>query len=200
MTMPRENASPKDNRADQVKITGQDGLSAEAKELAKVKDRHLRLAADFENFRKRTARETERRAAAQKEAFIHDLLPVIDNLERALDSGNASASPEQLRPGVQLTLQQLHQLLQRHGIEPEESLGRPFDPHRQEALFSRRDPAQPDHTVLEVSQRGYRRGQEVFRPAKVVVNDLSQPASGPEAAANIAPASQPSHPPGGKSA
>jgi molecular chaperone GrpE len=142
-------------------------------EIAEQKDRYLRLAADFDNYRKRLAQEIERRAAAQKEEFIRDLLPVIDNLERAL-AANASASPEQLRQGVRMTLQQLHQLLSRHGVEPEESLGQQFDPHRHEAVAARRDPAQPDHAILEVFQRGYRQGNAVFRPAKVVVNDLSR--------------------------
>jgi molecular chaperone GrpE len=141
-------------------------------ELAVQRDRCLRLLADFDNFRKRAARETERSAAAQKEAFIRELLPVIDNLERALGS---DASPEQLRQGLQMTIQQLHQLLRRHGIEPDESLGQPFDPHCHEALRTGDDPSKPDQAVLDVFQRGYRRGKEVFRPAKVVVNDLNQP-------------------------
>jgi molecular chaperone GrpE len=145
-------------------------------EVATQKDRYLRLAADFDNFRKRTTQETERRAAAQKEAFIRELLPVIDNLERALGA-EASSSTEQLRQGVQITLQQLYQLLRRHEIEPEESLGRPFDPHHHEAVMIRHDPSQPDHIVLETLERGYRRGDEIFRPAKVVVNDLSTPES-----------------------
>ena len=140
-------------------------------ELAVQNGRYLRLAADFDNFRKRTARETERSAAAQKEAFIRDLLPVIDNLERALGS-DVSTSPEQLRRGVQMTLQQLTQLLSLHGVEPEECLGRPFDPLYHEAVSVRHDPYQPDHVILETFQRGYRRGKEVFRPAKVVVNVL----------------------------
>jgi molecular chaperone GrpE len=140
-------------------------------ELAGERERYLRLAADFDNFRKRTARETERSAARQKEAFIYDLLSVIDNLERALGS-DVSTSPEQLRQGVRMTLQQLTQLLRLHGVEPEESLGRPFDPQYHEAVSVRRDPSQPDQVVLETYQRGYRRGNEVFRPAKVVVNDL----------------------------
>jgi molecular chaperone GrpE len=143
-------------------------------EIVEQKDRYLRLAADFDNYRKRLAQEIERRAAAQKEEFIRELLPVIDNLERALAT-DASTSPEQLRQGVQLTLQQLHQLLRRHGIEPQESLGRPFDPHWHEAVAARREPGQPDHAVLEVYQRGYQQGDVVFRPAKVVVNDLSRP-------------------------
>src|SRR5258708_30786606 len=79
-------------------------------EVATQKDRYLRLAADFDNFRKRTTQETERRAAAQKEAFIRELLPAIDNLERALGA-EASGSNEHLRHGPQITLQQLYQLL-----------------------------------------------------------------------------------------
>ena len=146
-------------------------------ELADQRDRCLRLLADFDNFRKRAARETERSAAAQKEAFIRELLPVIDNLERALGS-DVSTSPEQLRRGVQMTLQQLTQLLRDHGIEADESLGRPFDPRYHEAVRVGHDPSQPDHIILETFQRGYRRGNEVFRPAKVVVNDLSHPETG----------------------
>ena len=146
-------------------------LSAAQQELTELKDRFLRLAADFENYKRRAQQEVDRRAGAQKEAFILELLPVLDNLERALAAGQA-ATLEQLRDGVQMTLQQMQQLLRKHGIEPEDSLGRPFDPRRHEAVATRHDPSQPDHVILEVSQRGYRRGSEVFRPAKVITNDL----------------------------
>jgi molecular chaperone GrpE len=173
------NADP-DSNPSETKSTGDVGSNAVSgpdtgalqAELTVQRDRYLRLSADFDNFRKRTAREAERSAAAQKEAFIRELLPVIDNLERALGS-DVSTSPEQLRQGVQMTLQQLTQLLRDHGIEADESLGRPFDPHYHEAVSVRHDPSQPDHIILETFQRSYRRGNEVFRPAKVVVNDLS---------------------------
>ncbi len=152
-------------------------LSAMESELARQKELYLRLAADFDNFRKRSARENERRATAQKEGFILELLPVIDNLERAL-AANMSASPAQLRHGVHLTLQRMRQILRRHGIEGEESFGKPFDAYRHEAIGTRLDASQPDHCVLEVVQRGYRHGKDVIRPAKVVVNDLSLPGGG----------------------
>jgi molecular chaperone GrpE (heat shock protein) len=168
--------------------------AAKPSEMPADKDRLLRLAADFDNFRRRTSQETEQRAAAQKESFIQELLPAIDNLERALASNNGSTSHEKLRQGVQMTLHQLLQILRRHGIEPESSLGQVFDPDWQEAVSTRRDPGRPDHTVLEVFQRGYRRGREVFRPAKVIVNDLNQPAS------NTASAQQPSSESGRKRA
>jgi molecular chaperone GrpE len=171
MNVEPDSSASENQPAGEAKASPVDVGALEA-ELAAQKDRYLRLAADFDNFRKRIARETERNAAAQKEAFIRELLPVIDNLERALSS-DSSTSPQQLREGVQMTLQQLMQLLHRHGIEPEESLGRPFDPRYHEAISVRHDPSQPDHVVLETFQRCYRRGNEVFRPAKVVVNDLS---------------------------
>jgi len=150
-----------------------DDLQSIETELANQKNLYLRLAADFDNFRKRTAQEVERRASAQKDTFILELLPVIDNLERALASNQAS-SPEQLREGVEMTLQQLQQLLRHHRIEPEESTGLPFEPTRHDAVVTRADSSQPDHTVLETFQRGYRRGNQTFRPAKVVVNNLGQ--------------------------
>ena len=133
-------------------------------ELAAQQDDYLRLAADFDNFRKRTRRDSEQQAAAEKESFIHDLLPVLDNLERALASAQSTASA-QLQQGVKMTLQQLGQLLHRHGIEAVADLGRPFDPHRHEAVAMRHDPSQPDQIVLEVIQNGYCSGDKVFRPA-----------------------------------
>jgi len=144
------------------------------KEFAIQKDVYLRLAADFDNFKKRTQRDSEQKAVAQKESFILDLLPVVDNLERAL-ACEPSASSQQLRQGVEMTLEQLSRLIHSHGIEDVEAIGLPFDPHRHEAVSVRHDPGQPDHIVLQVIQRGYCRGEKLFRPAIVIVNDLTHP-------------------------
>lgn len=142
------------------------------KDLAAQKELHLRLAADFENYKKRSRQEAAARAAAQKDAFIVELLPVVDNLERALAAG-ASRVTAQFHQGVELTLKQLQQLLRQHGIESDDIVGQPFDPHRHEALAQGHESTQPDHAVLTVLQRGYRQGDRVVRPAKVTVNDLS---------------------------
>ena len=141
-------------------------------ELAGQQDRYLRLAADFENFKRRTRRDSEQAAAAEKEAFIRELLPVLDNLERALATEHAPAS-NSLQQGVTITLQQLGQLLLLNGIEAIEDVGLPFNPHRHEAVSVRHDPAQPDQTVLEVTRRGYSCGDRVFRPAQAIVNVLN---------------------------
>lgn len=185
MNTPSPSTPPEDDAA-RALVTDIESLQAE---LARQKDLYVRLTADFDNFRKRTAREVERRAAAQKEAFIGELLPIVDNLERALAPGNSRVAHDKLHEGVQMTLRQLHQLLRKHGVEPDDSLGQPFDPNRHEALRARRDPSKPDHAVLEVFQRGYHRGKEVIRPAKVLINDLGHPESGnhpPEDAATSA--------------
>ena len=160
---------PEGNATAEVAATESDSLR---QELAAQKDLHLQLAADFENFKRRSRQEVDTRAAAQKESFIQELLPAIDNLERALASG-ASASSQQFHQGVEMTLQQLRLLLGKHGIEGGECVGHLFDPHQHEAISQRHNPAQPDHAILEVAQRGYRRGTKVFRAAKVVVNSLA---------------------------
>ena len=149
-------------------------VDAEAtrKEAAARREDYLCLAADFDNYKKRSQRDFDRRAAAEKESFIDELLPVLDNLERALACGKPVSS-QALWQGVEMTLQQLVRLLRRHGIEAVEEAGRPFDPHRHEAVSTRRDPGQPDHIVLEVIQRGYSLGAKLVRPAKVIVNDLT---------------------------
>jgi molecular chaperone GrpE len=149
-------------------------------ELAGQRELYRSLAADFDHFKRRSRAEGEDRAAAQMESLMIELLPTLDNLERALASGASPGSPE-LHQGVAMTLQQLRQLLRQHGIETQESMGQPFDPHQHEAVSPRHDPAHPDHAIVEVFQRGYRRGERVLRPAKVAVNDLahghrSQPA------------------------
>ena len=141
-------------------------------ELSEQKDRYLRLAADFENYRRRSRQEIESRAAAPKDAFMIELLPVIDNLERAVAAGT-SRHAAQFHEGVQMTLRQLQQLLRQHGIESDDAIGQMFDPHRHEALVHGHDPAQPDHVVLGILQRGYHQAGKVIRPAKVTVNALT---------------------------
>ena len=124
--------SPKPD-ADAPAETAATELEARLKDLAQQKDLHLRSAADFEDYKRRSRQDTETRAAAQKDAFILELSPVTDNLERALASG-AARDFTQFHQGVEMTLKQLQQLLRQHGVESDEIVGMPFDPHRQEAL------------------------------------------------------------------
>jgi molecular chaperone GrpE len=142
-------------------------------ELAEWKERCLRLAAEFDNFKRRTAREDAQRAAEQKNALVRDLLPVVDNLERALGGGPAQ-SLVKLRDGIGLTLRQLTGVLNQHGFTSRDDRGQPFDPQFHEAVGVRTEPTHTDQVILDVWQRGWLRGKELFRPAKVVVNDLKR--------------------------
>jgi molecular chaperone GrpE len=159
------------DRPDSPEVTESETL---LRSLAEQKDLYLRLAADFENYKRRNRQEIETRGAAQRDALIVDLLPVIDNLHRALAS-SAPANAAQVYQGVEMTLKQLLHLLRQHGLESDEIVGQPFDPHRHEALSQGYDQKLPDQSVLSVLQRGYRLGEKVIRPANVVVNDLASP-------------------------
>jgi len=130
-------------------------------------DKYVRLLADFDNFRKRSREEAERRAQAQKNAFIVDLLGVVDNFERALDA--AAGSDSVLAEGMRAIDRQMRDLLAAHGVEPIDALGKPFDPFYHEAAALSEDPDIVPGTVCAVIQGGWMRDGEVLRHARVVV-------------------------------
>jgi molecular chaperone GrpE len=128
-----------------------------------------RVAADFDNYRKRVARESEAQAARATESLVGELLPVLDNLERALDASEHHEEAK-VAEGVQLVKQQLAGLLARRGLEEIScEPGEEFDPHVHEAL-SHQPSDQPEGTVAAVWQRGYRLGDRVVRAVRVVVS------------------------------
>ena len=163
--------APRENPTAPVLPASGKGGASQHQVAGEWQERCVRLAAEFDNFRKRSARDSDRRAAEQKHAFVQELLPVVDNLERAL-ANHPPHSAGSLREGVELTLRHLMQVLNTHGFTRRDDLAQPFDPHFQEAICVRCEPMQPDQTVLEVWQRGWLHGQAMFRPAKVIVNDL----------------------------
>ena len=129
-------------------------------------DRLLRLAADFENFKKRAARERQEYVQLANERLIAELLPILDDLERALSAAEQHEEA-QLEDGVRLVHRSLAGLLQRHGVAPIETDGK-FDPHVHEALLSQPSEAE-EGSVIDVVQKGYKLGDRVVRPARVVV-------------------------------
>jgi molecular chaperone GrpE len=129
-------------------------------------DRLLRLAADFENYKKRAARERLEYVQLANERLIGELLPILDDLERALDAAEEHQEA-QLEEGVRLVHRSLAALLERHGVTSISTDGK-FDPHVHEALLSRPSEAE-EGSVIDVVQRGYKLGERVVRPARVVV-------------------------------
>jgi molecular chaperone GrpE len=138
------------------------------KECAELNDRYLRLVADFENFRRRTAKERESVAAFATERFAVDILEVVDNFDRALKADDAH-----LREGVEQIHQLLAAQLQRHGITPMESLLRPFNPSEHDAVAHIPSDEAEGMVIDEVS-RGYRLHDKVIRHAKVAVSKGNQ--------------------------
>jgi molecular chaperone GrpE len=129
-------------------------------------DRLLRLAADFENYKKRAARERQEYVQLANERLIAELIPILDDLERALSAAEQHQEA-QLEEGVELVHRSLGALLERYGVRPIGTDGK-FDPHVHEALLSQPSEAE-EGSVIDVVQKGYKLGERVVRPARVVV-------------------------------
>ena len=140
---------------------------AEPEEQAPEDDRLLRLAADFDNYKKRAAREREEYVVLANARLLTELLPVIDDLERALAAAEQHEEA-QLEEGVRLVHRSLAALLERHGVTAIETDGK-FDPHVHEAMLAQPSQEADSGSVLEVVQKGYKLGDRVVRPARVIV-------------------------------
>ena len=130
-------------------------------------DSYLRLAADFDNYRKRTAREHAELTQRANERLLNELLPVLDDLERALEAA-AEHEEAKLEEGVRLVHRSLLGLVERHGLTEIDTDGA-FDPHVHEALLAQPGEGVEEGSVLQVLQKGYRLGNKVIRPARVIV-------------------------------
>jgi len=140
----------------------------EASSLAALEDKLLRVAADFENYKKRAARERAEYVTHANERLVKELLPILDDLERALDAvgEHQEATVEE---GVRLVHRSLASLLERNGVKQIDTEGK-FDPHVHEALLSQPSDSE-EGSVIDVVQKGYTIGDRVVRPARVIVSE-----------------------------
>ena len=145
-------------------------LEASRREVQDLKDRLQRLAADFSNYQKRTQRRLEEEKREAVRAFLRDLLPVIDNFERALASAGEGGDPEAFHQGVRMVHDQLLAALARHGVEPIDAAGSRFDPEHHEAVAHVPSEEHPSGHVIDEVQRGYRHGDRMLRPSRVAVS------------------------------
>ena len=143
-------------------------LAVAEKEKKENWDRYLRAAADLENTRKRQKREVDDAKLEAKNKALKEVLPVVDNLERAIEHAAAGTETSPIIEGVQLVLRQLTTAFERLDVTPVEALGQPFDPNMHEAI-SQQESDQPPGSVVTVLQRGYKSGDRLLRPALVVV-------------------------------
>lgn len=179
-------ADPFDND-DSTQATAEADLSAEAAEAAAdvsaaarsadaelqrekdaLQDRLLRTAAEFDNYRKRIERERRDQADHAAASAIEDLLPIIDNLERALQTP-VGTDAEGYRKGVELVHQQMMELIRRRGVKPIQAVGADFDPRFHEAVVHEASADHREGEVMEELRRGYTLGERLLRPAMVKV-------------------------------
>lgn len=144
-------------------------ISSLVDEKKALRDRWLRTAADFENFKKRSRRDIVERAKQAEDRMVLDFLPVVDNLERALEHSNGGDQESALVNGVDMVYKQFLSTLERYGITPCEAIGQPFDPEYHEAIQQMHSD-QPAGSVCNVLQRGFRRRERLVRAALVVVS------------------------------
>ena len=150
------------------KVEAEDPLARVQRERDEYLDLARRAQADFENYRKRAAREAAAAGERAKSGLVRELLPVVDNLERALAS--AEESEQHLAEGVRLVHSELIAVLERNGVEQFDPSGDRFDPTEHEALSMRRQDGSESGVVLDVVEKGYRANGTVLRPARVVVS------------------------------
>jgi molecular chaperone GrpE len=184
-----ENASAQNGSPASESAT--EAVAALTKEVAELKDKHLRALAEMENLRKRTEREIVDGRLYGITGFARDVLSIADNMRRALDAVDpetrkrADAGVKALFDGVELTERELQKMLEKHGIKKFEPLGEKFDPNLHQAMFEVPDAAVPAGMVAQVVQPGYRIGERVLRPALVGVSKSGPKPSASETNDNV---------------
>lgn len=167
------------NNEDQPRAAGE-VLDSSADELNRLRDdlneatnRALRAQADLENYRKRAQREIEEERKFANLPLLRDLLPVLDNIGRALDAAEKTNDAQTLTTGFRMVAKQLEDILGRYGCVRIAALGQPFDPHLHEAISQQPSDEHDANTVITVAQEGYRLHDRVIRPSQVVVSAKS---------------------------
>jgi molecular chaperone GrpE len=146
-----------------------EALEGKTREAEAERDRALRVMAEFDNARKRAARDREDYTRFANESLLRELLPVLDNFDRALQAARNEPGAAAVTAGVELIQRELLRVLEKFGVTTFEAVGQPFDPTRHEAVARVSDPSRPDMTVVAETARGYMLNGRVLRPAMVTV-------------------------------
>jgi len=162
----------------------QDTLTLKAEECKSLNDKYMRLAAEFENYKRLSQRDQRDQVRYGNEQILKELLPVVDNLERAIKAAKDTGGPNALVQGVELTLKQLAGTLTKFGVQPIDSVGHPFDPTAHQAVSQVASNTVPHQHVAEEYQRGYRLHDRTIRPAMVSVSSGSSSSNSEHIAAS----------------
>ena len=142
------------------------------KKLQDEENRYLRLRADFDNFKRRTQTERESAAKYRSQSLLTDLLPVLDNFERALQVEATTEDGQSIKKGIEMVYRSLVEATAKEGLEVIETVDHPFDPNVHQAVMQEQDDSKEAGVVLQELQRGYKLKDRVLRPAMVKVNEL----------------------------
>ncbi len=145
-------------------------LSEQAAKAEESRDRLLRLAAEFENFRKRTDNEKQKLAGFAESILLSKFLPILDSIEQVLKFSAEEEDKENLSAGLKLVTKELHRIFHDLGLKPLEVLGKPFDPHAAEAVEVSEDPDYAEGTVIFILRTGYQYKDRILRPALVRIS------------------------------
>ncbi len=163
-----ENGKSKaDQPADGIDL--EQALASKTEEAKTFQDKYLRLAAEFENFKRLAQKQKQEYSQFANESLLKELLPIVDNLERALKCVQEGRTTDGLVQGVELTLKQFTETLARFGVRPIVSLGVPFDPTRHQAVAQQESKTAAENSVIEEYQKGYQLHDRILRAAMVVV-------------------------------
>ena len=165
--MTEQALNDQDPPQEQADTQNNDPLEELRREKDALQDRLLRTAAEFDNYRKRVERERRDLADFMKADILAEILPIVDNFERALQA--PSSDTDSLRKGVELIHKQMHDFLRKRGVTPIEALGADFDPNFHQAVIHETSPFHREGEVIEELQRGYMLGDKLLRPAMVKV-------------------------------
>jgi molecular chaperone GrpE len=173
---PEADEAPSAESGDQKIIEDLKAELAATEEAGKAfEDRYMRLYAEFENYKKRAAREAKEFRKFANEALVKEMLPVIDNLERAIHSSSSQENNQEnyrdkILEGVTMTLNEILKVLERFNVKAVDALGQPFDPNYHEAVAQEESDVHEDNTVIREFQKGYLLHDRLIRPAMVVVS------------------------------
>ena len=151
----------------QEKLQGQ--LAEKTREAAENYDKWLRLLAEFDNFKKRTQKEKADLMKFGNESLLRSILPILDNLERAINHGKGSQNNSSLLEGLEITLRQFLNTLERFGVKPLSARGEVFDPEKHEAVSQQESDQEPNRVISEI-EKGYIYQDRLLRPARVIVS------------------------------
>jgi len=159
-----------DEDAEPIELNPEQVTAQLEADLAEAKDAALRAQADAANVQRRAEQEVDKARKFALERFISELLPVVDNMERALEAAGTDEAVKPIVEGVELTQKSLIDALQKHGVEPVDPMGEPFDPQIAQAMSMVANPEVEPNTVIAVMQKGYQLNGRLIRPAMVMVS------------------------------